>query len=39
MQAYCLKCRANKEMKAPKNITMSNTKLTTQGTCPTYGTK
>jgi len=39
MQAYCVKCRAKKEMKDPKNITMKNGKPATQGTCPTCGTK
>jgi len=39
MQAYCMKCRAKKEMKDPKAITMKNGKPATQGTCPTCGTK
>ena len=39
MQAYCVKCRAKKEMKDPKSITMKNGKPATQGTCPTCGTK
>jgi hypothetical protein len=39
MQAYCIECRAKKEMKDPKAITMKNGKLATQGTCPTCGTK
>jgi hypothetical protein len=39
MQAYCVKCRAKKEMKDPKAITMKNKKPATQGTCPTCGTK
>jgi predicted GH43/DUF377 family glycosyl hydrolase len=39
MQAYCMKCRANKKMRNPKNITMKNGKPATQGTCPTCGTK
>jgi Zn finger protein HypA/HybF involved in hydrogenase expression len=39
MQAYCVKCRAKKEMKNPKAITMKNGKPATQGTCPTCGTK
>jgi hypothetical protein len=39
MQAYCVKCRAKKEMKNPKSITMKNGKPATQGTCSTCGTK
>lgn len=38
MQAYCLKCRAQREMKNPKQITMKNGKPATTGTCPTCGT-
>ena len=39
MQAYCVKCRAKREMKDPKSITMKNGRPATQGTCPTCGTK
>jgi aspartate aminotransferase-like enzyme len=39
MQAYCVKCRAKKEMKDAKAITMKNGKPATQGVCPTCGTK
>ena len=39
MQAYCVKCRAKKEMKDTKAITMKNGKPATQGTCPSCGTK
>jgi hypothetical protein len=39
MQAYCVKCRAKKEIKGAKNITMKNGKPATQGTCPSCGTK
>ena len=39
MEAYCVKCRAKKEMKDPKAITMKNGKPATQGTCPSCGTK
>ena len=35
MQAYCVKCRAQKEMKDAKAITMKNGKPATQGICPT----
>jgi len=39
MQAYCVKCRAKREMKDAKPITMKNGKPATQGICPTCGTK
>jgi len=39
MQAYCVKCRAKKEMKDLKMITMKNGRPATQGVCPTCGTK
>jgi hypothetical protein len=39
VEAYCVKCRAKKEMKSPKAVTMKNKKPATQGTCPTCGTK
>ncbi len=39
MQAYCMKCRAKREMKDAKAITMKNGKPATQGVCPICGTK
>ncbi len=39
MQAYCVKCRAKREMKNAKQITMKNGKPATQGACPVCGTK
>lgn len=39
MKAYCVKCRAKKEMKDAKSITMKNGRPATQGVCPTCGTK
>ncbi len=39
MQAYCMKCRAKREMKDTKAITMKNGKPATQGICPACGTK
>ena len=39
MQAYCVKCRARKDMKDPRSITMKNGRPATQGICPTCGTK
>ena len=39
MEAYCVKCKAKKEMKSPKAVTMKNGKPATQGECPTCKTK
>jgi Zn finger protein HypA/HybF involved in hydrogenase expression len=39
MQAYCVKCRAKREIKNAKAITMKNGKPATQGVCPVCGTK
>jgi len=39
MQAYCMKCRAKKEIKNPKSIVMKNKRPAIQGVCPTCGTK
>ena len=39
MQAYCMKCRAVKEIKNARSIVMKNKRPATQGTCPTCGTK
>jgi Zn finger protein HypA/HybF involved in hydrogenase expression len=39
MEAYCMKCRAKREMKDTKAITMKNGKPATQGVCPICGTK
>ncbi len=39
MQAYCVKCRAKREMRDARAITMKNGKPATQGVCPTCGTK
>jgi len=39
MQAYCVKCRAKREMKDARAITMKNGKPANQGTCPSCGTK
>ncbi len=39
MQAYCMKCRAKKEMKDAKAIVMKNGRPATQGVCPTRYTK
>ena len=39
MQAYCMKCRAKREMKNARSITMKNGRPATQGVCPVCGTK
>ncbi|MEE9593918.1 MAG: DUF5679 domain-containing protein [Candidatus Hydrothermarchaeales archaeon] len=36
---YCVKCRAKREMKDAKQITMKNGKPATQGVCPNCSTK
>ena len=39
MEAYCVKCRAKREIKNAKAITMKNGKPATQGVCPKCATK
>ncbi len=39
MQAYCMKCRAKREIKDPKSIVMKNKRSAIQGVCPACGTK
>lgn len=39
MEAYCVKCKAHREMKDPEPYTMKNGKPATKGTCPVCGTK
>ena len=39
MQAYCMKCKAKKEIKGAKSITMKNGKPATQGVCAVCGIK
>lgn len=39
MQAYCLKCRTQREMQNPQNVTMKNGKPATRGKCPVCGTQ
>lgn len=42
MEAYCVKCKAKREMKDPKEIAMpakgGKTRPAAKGTCPTCGT-
>jgi len=39
MQAYCMKCRAKREMKEPRALVLKNRRPATQGVCPVCGTK
>ena len=39
MQVHCAKCRAIRELKDPKEITMKNGEQVTEGICPVCGTK
>jgi len=39
MQAYCVRCRKNVEMKNPQKMTMKNGRKATRGTCPKCGGK
>ncbi len=37
-QAYCVKCKAKKEMNEPKQVTMKNGRKAMKGKCPSCGT-
>lgn len=37
--AYFFKCRQKREIKDPKQVTLKNSSLAVQGTCPVCGTK
>jgi len=39
MQGYCVKCKAKREIKNAKAVTMKNGRPATQGVCPVCGTK
>ena len=39
MDAYCMKCRAKREIRNPSAVTFKNGRKATQGTCPVCGTK
>ncbi len=39
MEAYCVKCKAKREMKNPQQVTMKNGRPATTGTCAVCGTK
>ena len=36
---YCMKCKAQREIKNPKQITMKNGRPATEGACPVCSTK
>jgi Zn finger protein HypA/HybF involved in hydrogenase expression len=38
MEAYCLKCKAKKEMQDAQKVTMKNGRSAMKGKCPTCGT-
>jgi len=38
-EAYCVKCKAKKEMANAQEVTMKNGRPAMQGACPTCGTK
>ena len=38
MEAYCVKCKAKKEMKDAKQVKMKNGRSAMKGRCPTCGT-
>jgi len=37
-EAYCVKCKAKREMKGAEEVTMKNSRKALKGTCPTCGT-
>jgi hypothetical protein len=39
MQGYCVKCRAKREIKNARAVTLKNGRPATQGICPVCGTK
>lgn len=38
MEGYCVKCKAKREMKDPKPVTLKNGRPASKGTCPVCGT-
>jgi len=38
MDGYCVKCKAKKEMKDAKEVTMKNDRKAMKGKCPDCGT-
>ena len=39
MDAYCLKCKAKREISNPVQVTFKNGRQATRGTCPVCATK
>ena len=39
MDAYCVKCRARREIRTPAKVTLKNGRPATRGICPVCGTK
>jgi RNase P subunit RPR2 len=39
VEAFCVKCKAKREIKNPKQVTLKNGRPAVQGTCPVCGTK
>jgi len=39
MEAYCVKCKAKREIKNPQEVTMKNGRRAMKGICPVCGTK
>jgi len=39
MDAYCLKCKAKREISSPAQVTFTNGRQATRGTCPVCGTR
>jgi len=38
-QAYCVKCKAKRDIQNPENVTMKNGRAAMKGTCKVCGTK
>ena len=38
VEAYCVKCKAKREMKNAAEVTMANGRKAMKGVCPTCGT-
>ena len=39
MEAYCVKCKAKREIKDGKEVVLKNGRPAMKGTCPVCGTK
>lgn len=39
VEAYCVKCKAKREMQNPQHVKLKNNKPATKGICPKCGTK